>query len=213
MTALFSHLQQKAPMQILDYNNSKKYLDKILEKFKIDNRVGERYLHSKPFSFLGIGFDNSHLPILWFPQKKENRYLYQVFESYIVFNDLDENRNYLNRLQKVIVPKIIKYLSQKDEKKILALGEWYENTAIGHRLIELKIADLLQVLDKFYGELYIFPENLSWTFGVTHESFSYLAGSEEMISEFKLFFPEYARYDLGYDPFGKEPMSGDCPNC
>lgn len=186
-------------METLSIEESKLLIGKLYDIFNVDKRSIDGFLSFKPV----FGIVWRELPLLWFPQKRENLFLRQVFDKYIVLGYEDENI-----LRKSICPVVSRYLSRKKVIENYVLADWYPREKnIFRRVVKTNPAQIESVNDKFYAAGYFFDKSLDWLFCVTNERFCFLAGTDEFISDFKKFFPDYAQYDLDYDPFGKEPDS------
>lgn len=195
-------------MEILPSKNSKEKIAKLFGIFGLNQKNTDNFVDSKPF----LGFIGINIPLLWYPQRKDRKYLCDVFASYIVLSHQNEYDPDENAFHKVICPAITSFLKEKQAKKINLVAEWPpREKELYHHVVEIAPDEIEEVTQKYWGEGYYFPDDLSWLFGTTHENFSYLAGDSQLINDFKKFFPNYPRYDLGHDPFGKEPDHSSCP--
>ncbi len=183
-------------MKKLDYKKSELILKRLFEKFGRRYSV-EKYLKRNLFR-LGIFTWVRNMPNLWYPQKNGQKFIKEIFEDYIAFEQVDDC------LLEVLLPKIASYFQSIKENKILGVGDWVLGDKNGGKIIEFQETELANITKNLFSEAYFFNENIDWIFTLTHENFCFLAGNKKFIDSFKNFFPDYKKYELKYNMLDPE---------
>ena len=140
---------------------------------------------------------DSYIGTLWYPQNSDMHHVREIWDSVLQFDELilqNENK------KEWFYTKVGEYLALNNEK-IYGTGEWkpHKTKNPGHRVIQFSPNNLGAICTDIVAmEFYTFPEDFEWLFTITHESFSFLAGSADFIVGFKEFLPEWSKYVL-YD--------------
>lgn len=185
-------------MKILQYNKSRELLIKLFRKLgRKDLKPIDKFLKKRPINF-GIAIWVRHnIPTLWYPQRKTDKSIPEVFEDVVTFD------HSTGSFYELFLPQISQFLNQEKIKSIYTVGDWHMPDESSTRVYNLNPNELADVVKRAFSEIYFFPDDILWIFVVTHENFSFLAGSKEFIKNFKKLFPDWNNYTFKMDMLNK----------
>ena len=128
--------------------------------------------------------------LIWYPQNKQQKYLDEVFPTFVALQSFDTQSYFRSDT----LEQIGKFLA--DQK----ISTCYLDN--GRRVLELTPKEIATNY-RFDGpETYIWDDSLEWIYCVTHESFSFLAGSKDLIDSFKKTWPDFPEFTEGNEYLG-----------
>lgn len=196
-------LSSASSAKILDKENSADILTKLCSKFGADRKSKiEHYVNSRPKSLFNNWVSWDSMPfigILWYPQDKSMKKVGEVYESVLELDHLKlkDGRYYL--VPEIFLPYFAKLLVNHGYKELYSAGEWghgqYIKNTIGHRVISFSPDDLANVhKDTSPGEVYYFTKDLKVLLCITHECFTFVAGTKDLLREYKQLFSDWRDY-------------------
>jgi len=189
-------------MKILDRENSKKIITKLVQKFGYsDLDYIDLYLDSNSRQISpNFYLTENAFPFLWAPQGPEMWRPKEIWQEFIPIADhIEDECDYEIYDQKII--GILRDLLQHkySSEKLYAAGNLSLLGDIERAALEFNLDEFGDVF-KYYrnAESYFFPADLTWMICVTHEDLSFIAGRKSLIEDIKARFPEYKKYEPKY---------------
>lgn len=171
------------------------FASQLFNLFGYDGKkLARKYLKSKTRKFFNIIIAAKPFPNLWFPQRREAKFISDLFGDFITFNH-DSGSKYVHALKEIIIPNVSSFLSSNGFEEFYALADWRARNGKENYVLRLKNDELHLVVGKFVTEAYFFDKGFAWLFVITHENFSFFASNADLISKFKNTFKEYKKFD------------------
>lgn len=156
-------------------------------------RCARKYLRSRPLRFFNFIFAHRAFPNLWFPQRKEARFIEELYSGLITFSH-DSGSKYIHALKDIIIPNICEFFKRNGMDQIFAIADWKKKEPCNF-VLKLNGNEIKSVIGTYTKEVYFFDHDFSWLFVITQENFSFLAADQDIIEKFKKYFKKYKDYD------------------
>lgn len=178
-------------MKILSYEKSKDLLIKLFSKLGRKNfEVIDAFLSKGPLNLGLFVLSRLNLPNLWYPQRKWDKNVQEVYEAAVLFDHSKIN------FYQGLLPLMVKFFNDQGVDSLYSVGDWATTDITLKRVRQGAPRELIETTKATLSESYHFAEDLSWLFVVTHDNFSFLAGSNKFITEFKDAQPNYIDFAL-----------------
>jgi hypothetical protein len=160
----------------------------------------EKYFATTPKYVPFVGYFNRNgFPCLWFPQNSQMKSSKEIFEDYLIVDSQAKTGSWLGVTEEKLSPALI---TSTNEKVLYSVGEFNPASGIGHNVIKFPVRSLKEIVSRYVGlDNYIFPADLKWLLIITHESQSFLGGSQKFIEKVKKHYPDWKAYKPDWDAF------------
>lgn len=181
-------------MEKLDQRESLIIAARMFDHFGYDGKkFARKYLRYRHSSFINFIPCHRSFPNLWFPQRKEARFIEELYSGFVTFSH-DSGSKYIHALKDVIIPNICGFFKKQGLDQIFAIAHWKKRTSYNF-VLKINPNEIRSLIGKYDREAYFFNYNFSWLFVITQENFSFFAADRDNIESFKKYFKHYEKYD------------------